>query len=74
MTLASLTAELVTADGTRVGSQGAKQDNQAGLGSQTNHSCSKAAAGMNLVFSRDVKESWGQEKNAGEGRMRGESG
>lgn len=65
--LASLTADLVTADGTRVRSRGAKQDNQAGLESQTSHSCSKAAAGLNLVFSRNVKESRGQEKKAGEG-------
>lgn len=74
LTLASLTTDLVTADGTRVRSQGVTQDNQAGWESQTSHSCSKAAAGLNLLISRDSEESRGQEKNAGEGRMRGESG
>ena len=66
LTLASLTTDPVTADGTRVRSRGATQDNQAGWESQTSHSCSKAAAGLNLLISRDGEESRGQEKNAGD--------
>ena len=66
LTLASLTTDPVTADGTRVRSRGATQDNQAGWESQTSHSCSKAAAGLNPLINRDGEGSGGQEKNAGD--------
>lgn len=74
LTLASLTTDLVTADGTRVRSQGVTQDNQAGWESQTSHSCSKAPTGLNLLISRDGEESGARRRMQGTGRMQGESG
>lgn len=68
LTLASLTTDPVTADGTRVRSRGATQDNRAGWESQTSHSCSKAAAGLNLLISRDGEGSGDRR------RMKGKEG
>ena len=71
LTLLSLTADLVTADGTRVRIRGATEDNQAGWKSQRSHSCSKAASGWNLLLSRNGEAPRGQEKNAGDRKEAG---